>query len=1602
MSQLRVQLSSRTGKSFAGHRVVASFAQLVTIDAESAPREVPGEASKAVEDSGLALIELPGKDTLSRDQKITLSVMAPDGQVLAREATTVDAVNREEPVSIRVEPKEFFPVEPNTDLAFVKPARIRGFLVDPSGRNRVGNRQVVLWARRMGAGPEEPMEIVGVARSDSRGYFSAPFPLGRFSAAAGTVSDSQPIPVRLNEDGTFPDRIVLGVELPEAAAGDGERADAAEVPRNPDPEDLVNSSTFSTDAGHCVDITRPNRVLEEFDFYTVVRTTEPTIRGLTVKEPPKIGLNDILRILDPKILQFALRVEPQALLSTTGPAAGAAERQPRFIAGFPNPSGLREESAMSARIFAEVRPELEHLSEVLGLSALRMARARPAADSGAAAALPAEEIRIEADVAKTLIRDPDGFSLMRLAQAELVTRKNDLVRLLDVLRRFQPARGELHCANPVDWDDEPTFYQACTVAHGHILHFKQEWVADGYSLGDLLYSLPLAPCQKKQIAVIDWDRRETAARRESLEEQEFLSAQLSRDRDISEMANAMVRESLSGGSEASASSFGGGLGIGAIIGPVGGLLGIGGGTSGASSSAWQNASRTTAASSLQQLRDRVSQAATAVRSQRSTVIQTVRQGETMRVQTEVVANHNHCHAITIEYFEVLRHFLVRNKLVDVQECLLVPLLMSRFDSAKARRWREPLSRYLRDRRLARGFDALQRIADNYVGSDMPVGSYAEEDLIYLDGWLRIQFRIQRPRDNNDGSFLEASWQPLAWLGITPQEWWKSYLEGQQQRDRIFAEVLGPRIAEEISNGLRLYAIDHDDHQTLLPIDATLVSDFRNDQPLYVSLRLNASLPPLRRDRIKFIKVDTTVDTKAGPRNIDTLLPTGSKVIVHSGQMGYRTRHIAHDLFNQSRILNDLSGTDGVLIFCPLARPELRRPREEDKEYANSLLKHLNDHLEYYHRAIWWSVDPQRRYMLLDGFIAPNSGGRSVASVVENRLIGIIGNCLVMPVARGFHLDPTFKQDVDNPIDLLGHYQPATPIPPLRIAVPTKGVFAESVMGACNSCEKKDESRFWRWEESPCPGEPTPIQPVSTETRRAVPPDLTAKEFPAPIVAFQNVPAAPEPQGFGTLLQLLSNPNLFRDVTGLTENQRNALAALQAALGTAQFFGGKAADLALQANMNKDIDKALDKINEQHAAGAINDQQRAQLTEAALRSMIGGGTQTPAEPMTTGQVESLTNTAGANQAAVRVQRPGGDTVDIDARPEPAAEDRPARPVIILPPAINSPDARAFFPSRQDKSGVTTLRAEVRNAPAGATFRWSRPDPTTLTIDAPNSAQTLVRGVKPGLTELDFIVHESGGSPLASVKMRLSVPQFVTVNDEAAAFYAVLTGWSLLHVKSEILREAKAVCDHLLRTCNVRTIWLMAPFSETLPGHIPAAHVTALTIRGESPPGTLLYGRTNPGAAGNGGASVFNETIDIFPGAFDESGPSGPFAIEVDTETQALAIELASRTASDPALTQFAIKVFGRLIGETMAHEIVHSLLWADIHPTFHNDPPIPNDLMNAGSERSFRQRTGLEDTAHTSPVDPANFIDHGIAAIGGLQAANQGLVDARFPVPPSFT
>ena len=492
---------------------------------------------------------------------------------------------------------------------------------------------------------------------------------------------------------------------------------------------------------------------------------------------------------------------------------------------------------------------------------------------------------------------------------------------------------------------------------------------------------------------------------------------------------------------------------------------------------------------------------------------------------------------------------------------------------------------------------------------------------------------------------------------------------------------------------------------------------------------------------------------------------------------------------------------------------------------------------------------------------------------------------------------------------------------------------------------------------------------------------------------QNAPAAPDPTGLAAAFNLLGKSDAFKDMTGLAGTQANAIKALETTSKSVTGLAGMAADLQKQKAMKKDIGKTLKTIQAAEGDKQITKEQANKLTYGALSSMVGEPTAKQPSATTTNEVKDLTKTAGDNKASLKVSRPSGEQIEVDARLPDAA----AKTVSIsLTAATISAENRAFNPSKFDKTGIVELEAIVSNAPVGATYKWVADNAAAIDIVSSTASKTKVHGKIPGKTGMRFEVYDGSGTLLANHRVELSVPQFVTIDEKKAKFDPVLHTLQIDALKDSVISVAKEVCDMLLKKTNVRTIWRLGSFSEAVPSHFPAANVTKATFCGD-PPTPNLLGITH----GPGGAAVLNETIDIYPGGYDDPIPVGTTNIDVDIETQALIVQMESAIMTDPDLEKFAIKVFGRLFGETLAHEIVHSLLWTVI-PSGHNSPSIANDLMNNGYERSFRQRTGIQDTAHMSPVDPNNFIDHGMNTIGGLQPTNKTRIDNVFPVPPAFS
>ncbi|MFE1443782.1 hypothetical protein [Streptomyces sp. NPDC058739] len=634
------------------------------------------------------------------------------------------------------------------------------------------------------------------------------------------------------------DFLYLLVRNPEATegpcAGDDCGCGTAESPRRlPDHSDLIGSDTYSQDiGGSCVSLSTPNRTINEFAFQAVVRTSDPDVATwrLTRKETGLAALD---------VSQVAALVAGAAALRGRAAAALLAARQGVELDTGPSASSmLKIVEAVQPRVIAVASafsadgPPItltvltaarEHVASLL--STLGATRDQAAADGfgfppeAAQTISAAEALRPLVDQAVDTVGTSVHYELTGATTA----------------RVRQPVG--LH--NPIEWQNAPEtpdppaptsplpfphwwaaslglpgspgssaspasplwprlesvphlprpqaapaqradlhteFSQAVSVATGHILHYKVLFKADGYSLGDLVYSLPLAPGQKKEIAVFEASRTLVGAESQHLVQDEALAMGLVNEREVTSLLAGGIAESLRGSSRADTSgvSYGfgaagqGSAGTGAYGGSGGVVIGVAGGTSQASSEAGQDGSRDVAQFFSERLRQSIMQNAEGYRQLNASVVTSVQQSQRYGVTSEVVANHNHCHSLTMMYFEVLRHYALFHELASVEECVFVPLPLARFSVENITAWRDvlapallpmPSDTYLRPsgpaangRRqhpLVSAFDAVQRLRTGYANVDFPAASYDEEPIRFLTGRVQLRVALPRPKTRYD-------------------------------------------------------------------------------------------------------------------------------------------------------------------------------------------------------------------------------------------------------------------------------------------------------------------------------------------------------------------------------------------------------------------------------------------------------------------------------------------------------------------------------------------------------------------------------------------------------------------------------------------------------------------------------------------------------------------------------------------------------------------------------------------------------------------------------------------------------------------------------------
>lgn len=206
---------------------------------------------------------------------------------------------------------------------------------------------------------------------------------------------------------------------------------------------------------------------------------------------------------------------------------------------------------------------------------------------------------------------------------------------------------------------------------GVLLTHKQTWQRRGLALGNLLHSLCLAPGEATRIAMQDWTHRTRGTGEEVTSQQDQSAAGETQTRALQEVQNAVARESQHGWSTNFALAHSSQAGVAFI---------------GISASASLSASVATAASSSDASRDlgvkenqdvhqSAEQHAEAARTRRASVVREVVESEQEQATTRIVANYNHMHALTIQYFEVVEVYRVETKVDRAQPCIFIPFAL---------------------------------------------------------------------------------------------------------------------------------------------------------------------------------------------------------------------------------------------------------------------------------------------------------------------------------------------------------------------------------------------------------------------------------------------------------------------------------------------------------------------------------------------------------------------------------------------------------------------------------------------------------------------------------------------------------------------------------------------------------------------------------------------------------------------------------------------------------------------------------------------------------------------------------------------------------------
>ena len=235
---------------------------------------------------------------------------------------------------------------------------------------------------------------------------------------------------------------------------------------------------------------------------------------------------------------------------------------------------------------------------------------------------------------------------------------------------------------------KPNSYpQMGTLGVGYLLNMHQAWVPDGFALGTLLYSLVLAPGEEQRLIVRENNQSYSLLDTGEANDSDTETYGLSQTDDSDAAFQYAVSQMMQGGSaseyETESSTHGWSVGA---SGGMAGIFGLSAGYSGsiskssgnASTSAYQSNQHNEASTAAQSFQHAIQSAANKISQAKRVSISTATSTQSDSVATKIIANHNHSHAMTVQYWAVNRLYRLETAVDGIDLVLFVPMQLVQF------------------------------------------------------------------------------------------------------------------------------------------------------------------------------------------------------------------------------------------------------------------------------------------------------------------------------------------------------------------------------------------------------------------------------------------------------------------------------------------------------------------------------------------------------------------------------------------------------------------------------------------------------------------------------------------------------------------------------------------------------------------------------------------------------------------------------------------------------------------------------------------------------------------------------------------------------------